>query len=149
MSESANSINNLSEQPIPRVKNPELLARLVIRENKAFNESALLAGYSPSIAARGLKALCAYSSSVSEAIRRETESLISLDKLKPLAVKRLYEEIVNPKSSLGMKAIELAGRFKETDWFVRSADVQIGVFAALGEAGPTIDAVASVIPPED
>jgi hypothetical protein len=135
-----------SEPNLQRVKNPELLAKLVIAEGKPFYSSALAAGYSPGVAARGLKALCAYSSSASEAIRRESERLISLDRLKPLAVQRLHAEIVNPKSSLGIKAIELAGRFKETDWFVRQTDVQIGVFAALGEAGPAIDSVAAVIP---
>lgn len=35
-----------------------------------------------------------------------------------------------------MKAIELAGRFKETDWWVRNADVQIGIFGSLAEAAP-------------
>lgn len=59
--------------------------------------------------------------------------ILSLDKLKPLAIKRLHSEIVNDKSPHGMKAIELAGRFKEADWFVRNADASVGVFVALGE----------------
>jgi hypothetical protein len=109
-----------------------MLARLVIREGKSFKESAVRAGYAASVAARGLKALCEDSKPVAEAIRRETEScFVGLDKLKPLAVRRLHDEIANPKSAGGLKAIEIAGRFKETDWFVRNADVQIGVFAAL------------------
>ncbi len=146
MDESANTTNSLSERTGPDYG---LLARMVIREGKSFKDSALAAGYSLSVACRGLKALVTDSKPVADAIRRETESFITLDKLKPLAIQRLHAEIVNSKSSLGMKAIELAGRFKETDWFVRQTDVQIGVFAALGEAGPVIDTVAGVIPPED
>jgi hypothetical protein len=144
MSEQDLQVKPISEQVKPDYA---LLARMVMREGKSFTESAIAAGYSQSVAARGLKALAADSKPVAEAIRRETEAFnISLDKLKPLAINRLHSEIVNPKSSLGMKAIELAGRFKETDWFVRNMDVNIGVFSALGEAGPAIDAVASVIP---
>lgn len=124
---------------------------MVIREGKPFNVSALACGYSQSTADKGLGRLASVSSAVSAAVRRETaHASASLDGLKPLAIQRLHAEIVNPKSSLGIKAIEVAGRFKETDWFVRNTDVQIGVFAALGEAGPAIDAVASVIPePEE
>lgn len=134
-----------SEQVTP---NYGLLAKMVIREGKSFKDSAIAAGYSASVACRGLKALVADSKPVADAIRRETESFITLDRLKPLAVRRLHDEIVNPKSSLGIKAIEVAGRFKETDWFVRNAEVNIGVFTALGEAGPAIDAVATEIPEE-
>ena len=73
---------------------------------------------------------------LTEAIRRETEAITiaRLTDLKPLAVKRLQDEIANPKSVAGMKAIELAGRFKENDWFVRNADVQVGVMAVLGDS---------------
>lgn len=138
-------------QNVPEAKTPDygLLAKMVITEGKTFKEGALAAGYSVSVAARGLKALMDDSKPVAEAVRRESERLMTLDKLKPLAVARLYSEITNPKSSQGIKAIELAGRFKETDWFVRNTDINIGVFTALGEAGPAIDAVANVIPSEE
>jgi len=138
-----------AERNLPLVKDPQTLAKMVIREGKPFKESALACGYTESIAIRGLKALMVYSKPVAEAVRKETEGMISLDRLKPLAVKRLHDEIVNPKSSLGMKAIELAGRFKENDWFVRNAEMSIGVFAQLGEAGTVIDASAGVIPSEE
>lgn len=121
----------------PPAKNPALLARLVIREGKLFAPSAIEAGYAESTAKRGLKALMEDSSAVNEAVRRETEALyVSLDKLKPLAVKRLYQEIIDPRSPNGMKAIEIAGKFKETDWFVRNAEMNLGVFLNLGEQTP-------------
>ncbi len=116
---------------------PATLARMVLREGKTFKDSALGAGYSLSVANAGLKVLLATSKRVSDAFRIESEKVsISLDKLKPLAVNRLYQEIINPDSSNGMKAIELAGRFKETDWFVRNAEVTLGVFLGLGEQSP-------------
>lgn len=123
--------------------------RSIVRDGKPFKESALAVGYSPSVAASGLKRLLRDSIPAAEAYNREINRFADLASLKPMAVRRLYAEIIDMSSSLGMKAIELAGRFKETDWFVRNSEVQIGVFAALGEAGPAIDAVASVIPPED
>ena len=131
----------ISERKLPDY---DLLAKLVVIEGKPFKSSALAAGYSMSVAASGLKRLVETSGPVAEAIRRASDSLyVGLDKLKPLAVKRLYEEIINPKSANGMKAIELAGRFKETDWFVRNAEVSLGVFMALGENPP--DAASAAI----
>lgn len=116
------------------------LARMIVREGKSFRTSAVKCGYAVSTAARGAKALAADSKPFADAYKRETELVlkeaerdISLAGLKPLAVARLHAEITNSKSSLGIKAIELAGRFKETDWFVRNTEVQIGVFAGLGE----------------
>jgi hypothetical protein len=43
-----------------------------------------------------------------------------------------------------MKAIELAGRFKENDWFVRNADVQVGVMAVLGDSQAALSAKDSI-----
>jgi hypothetical protein len=123
---------------------------MVIKEGKPFKMSAIAAGYSQATACKGLGPLVRDSSAVATAVNRETAALmVGLDKLKPLAINRLHAEIVNMKSSQCIKAIELAGRFKETDWFVRNTDINIGVFTALGEAGPAIDAVANVIPSEE
>lgn len=123
-------ISAVSERPR---YDQELLAHMLIQEGKPFRTSALAAGYSQTVAARGLKAFIAESPKFADVMRRKSEGLITLDRLKPLAVQRLHAEITNPKSSLGIKAIEIAGRFKETDWFVRNAEVNIGVFAGLAE----------------
>lgn len=120
--------------PVPRVIDYALLAKMVVREGKTFYSSALHVGYAESVAARGLKRLISESTPVSEAFKAEWEHLnVGLDKLKPLAVQRLYREIIDNDSPYGMKAIELAGRFKETDWFVRNQDMQLGVFVNLAE----------------
>ena len=123
------------------VDRAETLARLVIREGKQFKASALEAGYSRAVAVQGLKSLMAQSAVVTTAIRAEWDKInIGLEKLNPFAVRRLYSEIVDPNSANGMRAIELAGRFKETDWFVRNADVNLGVFLNMAEqATPTDD----------
>jgi hypothetical protein len=118
------------------VKNPELLARLCIRDGKPFKQSALQSGYSHSVACRGLKALCSESAPVAEAVNRESEKqLVTLDRLKPLAVNRLYREIIDGVN--GMRAIEIAGRLKECDWFVRGNDQHFGVFLSIGESAPS------------
>lgn len=123
-------------------KDPALLARLVIKEGKPFYASALQAGYADATARRGAAFLENCSTVVREAFKREREALaVSLDKLKPLAIVRLHSEITNPKSPFGLKAIEIAGRFKETDWFVRNADVQIGIFNSLAEESPAEKAI--------
>jgi hypothetical protein len=57
--------------------------------------------------------------------------------LKAHVIRRLEASILNLKSADGMKACELAGRFKETDWWVKSsADVQIGILAGLSVESP-------------
>jgi hypothetical protein len=59
---------------------------------------------------------------------------IAIDRLKPLALTRLYSEITDPTSNNAMRAIEIAGRFKETDWFVRHSETNVGIFATLIES---------------
>ena len=134
-----------TNSPSSKVYDHDLLARLVIREGRKFKEAAVLAGYAPTVAQNGLKALCAQSSLVSQAIDRETNAcILGFEKHKPLAVRRLLAEITDLKRPAGIKAIEVLGRFKEADWFVRNVDVQIGIFNALGEpSDPASDALSS------
>jgi hypothetical protein len=137
----------MSESAEPKIESPtpcspaiqkdaKLLARLVVLEGKPFKSSAIAAGYAAATAHKGQKWLCGVSADVSTAFAAETSALTTrrLTELKPLAVKRLQAEIADPKSVAGMKAIELAGRFKENDWFVKSGDVQVGVMAVLGDS---------------
>lgn len=115
-------------------KDYALLARMIVCEGKTFKDSALAAGFSDAVARTSLRLLMSQSSLVSSAIRAEWDRVnASVEQLKPMAITRLYREIADPESSAGMKAIELAGRFKETDWFVRSSETNIGVFTAIIE----------------
>lgn len=82
----------------------------------------------------------ASSESLSDAIRHEEKRInVNMDRLKPLAINRLYHEILNVQSSNGMKAIELAGRFKETDWFVRNTETTLGILINMHETVPVSD----------
>ena len=137
MSESAEAKILPQSTDLPVIqKDPKLLARLVVREGKPFKSSVLLAGYAATTGHKGAKWLCGVSEDVATAFAAETAALTTqrLIGLKPLAVKRLQAEISDPKSVAGMKAIELAGRFKENDWFVKSGDIQLGVMTVLGDA---------------
>lgn len=133
--------------PQSKVIDHALIARLMIREGKPWKESALAGGYAESVATRGIRAVMASSQSLSDAIRAEEKRIdVSMDRLKPLAINRLYHEILSPTSNNGMKAIELAGRFKETDWFVRQSETNLGILINMHESVPapepqTIDVV--------
>ena len=118
--------------------NPETVARLVVREGKSFYYSALAGGYAETIARRGLKAWLLDSKRCNEAFRRETDKVSAkLDTLKPHAVNRLFYEITDfENGSNGLRAIEIAGKFKETDWFVRSSELNLGMFVSLTDESP-------------
>lgn len=119
---------------LPKTIDHALCARLVIREGKSFRESALQAGYSEAQADKGLRAVMSGSTLLTDAVNLEYRKLtVSIDQLKPLAVTRLYREIADPESSNGIKAIEVAGRFKETDWFVRNSETNLGIFTQIIE----------------
>jgi len=112
-----------------------LLARLVIREGKSFRASAIQAGYSRAVASKGLKAAMSVSTVLADAIRAEWDRVsISIDRLKPLALARLYREIADPESSYGVKAVEVAGKLKEADWFIRTGETNLGIFQAIIES---------------
>lgn len=79
---------------------------------------------------------------VADAIPRESAALeTNLTILKPLAFQRLCKEIADNESSHAMRAIEIAGRFRECDWFVRNSENNLGVFVAIAENVPS-DALA-------
>src|SRR6266851_1632098 len=136
----ANALALQDDVQVRKTPNYALLARMMIREGKTFRDSAIAAGYSESVAGRGLRALMADSEPLAEAIRREEKNIsVNMDRLKPLAINRLYHEILNPASNNGMKAIELAGKFKETDWFVRQSETNLGILINMGDAIPVPD----------
>jgi|ERR1700747_1076244 len=142
MSEEKNAIQgaqrdaaqNLDVQPQKTIDHA-LIARLVIREGKPWKESALAGGYSDSVASRGMRAVMNESSSLTDAFKLEEKRIdTNMARLKPLAINRLYQEIINANSSNGIKAIEVAGKFKETDWFVRQSETQIGLLIELADS---------------
>jgi hypothetical protein len=115
-------------------KDPNQLARLVLRHNIPFSSAAVQSGYSKSLALKGQAFAVANSRAISAAFCIESAAIlqdINPSTLKPLAFRRLHKEIADPDSPHGIKAIELAGRFKETDWFVKNADTNVGILLDL------------------
>jgi len=77
---------------------------------------------------------------MTEAVKRESESFpIKVDSLRPMALKRLYFELLDPMSSNGMKAVELTGRLKELDMFVRNSETNIGILIGMHDTPSTPD----------
>jgi len=48
-----------------------------------------------------------------------------------IAKNRLTKAVLEGKSSNVAREIELLGRFKENDWWVKPSEVQLGIFAYL------------------
>jgi hypothetical protein len=124
----------------PKIIDHAKIARMHILQGKPFLECAMAGGYTEASARKGIRYLMSESLPLSDAIRRCWESsAIDVTRLKPVAVSRLYREIAAPDSPNAMKAIELAGRFRETDWFVRSAEVQMGILVNISENIPATE----------
>jgi len=106
-------------------------ARL-LREGKSWRQACLLAGYSVSAANRGPKSYFAGSPGVQrEFMRLVEDEPYSPDVTRKIAKNRLTKAVVEGRTSNVAREIELLGRFKEHDWFVRASDTQIGIFAQL------------------
>lgn len=108
-------------------------ADLYFAEGKSFRAAMLESGYSPSIAAQGPKYNLRRNVSLRRAFEAASHNHLRPEQLKMLAVHRLASEIANPKRTDGVKPIEVLGKMKDFDWFVRNADLQIGIFASLAE----------------
>src|SRR5258707_2847677 len=106
-------------------------AHLYYAEGKSFQEAMLGAGYSKTVAKQGPKFMLGHSVGLRAAFERASRQHLRPEQLKTLAIHRLAQEIANPKRTDGVKPIEVLGKMKEFDWFVRSSDVQIGIFASL------------------
>jgi hypothetical protein len=69
-------------------------------------------------------------------VRREFACLageepFSPDVTRKIAKNRLTKAVLEGKPSNVAREIELLGRLKEHDWWVRASDVQVGIFAHL------------------
>ena len=111
-------------------------AELYFAEGKSFQAAMLESGYSPSIAAQGPKYNLRRNVSLRLAFERASHANLRPEQLKMLAIHRLASEIANPKRTDGVKPIEVLGKMKEFDWFMRNSDVQVGIFASLAEDPP-------------
>lgn len=121
------------------------VAREVIKEGKGFMDSALRAGYSRHTAARGGKSLIRQSPGWNQAfIRAAQEIKLDGQMLKNIITYRLVSDVTLGKDSGVTRQAELIGRLKEVDAFVRSTDIQIGVFASLADNDKLVSSVESL-----
>lgn len=126
------------------------LAKGYIGEGKSFKQAALEAGYRPSIGKLGPSAFRRDCPGVDAAfIEAAKAQTWSSEELRSLARARLVSDISRGKSSGTERAIEVLGKFKDLDWFVRNADVQVGIFAGLIDDDSSKTLEATAIPAKD
>jgi hypothetical protein len=63
--------------------------------------------------------------------RLAEEEPFSPDVTRKIAKNRLTKAVLEGKPSNVAREIELLGRLREHDWWVRASDVQVGIFAQL------------------
>jgi len=106
-------------------------ARL-LRDGHSWRSACILSGYSLSAANRGPKGYFEGSPGVRrEFARLLEEEAYSPDQTRKIAKNRLTNSVVEGKPSNVAREIELLGRFKEHDWWVKPSEVQLGIFAYL------------------
>lgn len=121
------------------------LAEGVILEGKSFRQSALDVGYSESTANKGAAVYTKGRPGLQSAfITVANEAMLDTETVKNVAKYRLFDDVVKAKDSGVTRQIELLGRMKEHDWFVRNTDVQIGVFASLADNEKLVSSVESL-----
>jgi len=104
----------------------------LLKEGKSWRQACLLAGYSVSAANRGPKSYFAGSPGVQrEFMRLVEDEPYSPDVTRKIAKNRLTKAVLEGKPTNVAREIELLGRLREHDWWVRASDVQVGIFAQL------------------
>lgn len=108
-------------------------ARL-IRDGMSWRQACIKSGYSLATANRGPRGYMENKPGVRRDFARAAEEAsYSPEFVKKAVTHRLMTAIIEGRSSDVAREAELLGRFKEHDWFVRNADLQIGIFASLAE----------------
>lgn len=106
-------------------------AHLYFAEGKSFQEAMLRAGYAETVAKQGPKFMLRHSVGLRAAFERASKQHLRPEQLKTIAIHRLAQEIANPKRTDGVKPIEVLGKMKEYDWFVRHNETNLGILLDL------------------
>jgi len=126
------------------------LAHGYLHEGKSFRKAAAEAGYSPKTGALGPTRLRRTCPGINIAFIEAAKTQVwSPEDLKAMSQSRLVSDISSGKSSGVAREIETLGKFKDTDWFVRNTDVQIGVFASLADdskVASSVEDLTAVLP---
>ena len=126
-------------------------ARLV-RDGMSWRAACLQAGYSLSVANKGPRGYSGADGHNRPGIlkdfeRAAEEAVWKPEYLKKIVTHRLATAVIEGKPSNVAREVELIGRMKDVDLFVRNGDIQVGIFGVLAtpEAGQALDAVAKTI----
>jgi hypothetical protein len=124
------------------------LAKGYIRDGKSFMQAGLDAGYSRSFLKNGPAACSRQSRGIREAISAESQAeRFDAELARELNRSRLLAAVKTGVPCKVVKEIELLGRDKAVDQWVRTGDMQVGIFNTLmtPEAGNILEA----LPPEE
>jgi len=127
------SMANLTGKRAPS-KRQIAVAQDVILQGKSFRQASLDAGYAETVANQGPSTALKNHPLLAHAfVLASKQADLNVETVKQVAKYRLFDDVVKAKDSGVTRQIELLGRMKEHDWFVRNTDVQIGVFASLAD----------------
>jgi len=122
-------------------------ARL-IREGMSWRAACLEAGYSLSVANKGPRGYAHGGRNemrtrrpgiLKDFERAAEETVWKPETLKKIVIHRLATSVVEGRSSDVVREAELLGKLKEHDWFIRSGETNVGIFATLIETPPETD----------
>jgi hypothetical protein len=110
-----------------------------LRDGLSWRQACLRSGYGLSAANRGPKAYFRGNPGVQrEFVRLAEDEAYSPELAHKIAKNRLIKSVLEGKSSNVAREIELLGKLKEHDWFVRNSDASVGVFVGLMESAPNM-----------
>jgi hypothetical protein len=131
-----NTMENAPKNESRRMKR----ARLV-RDGLSWRAACLQSGYSLATANRGPRGYMENRPGVARDFERAAdEAAYKPDFIKKIVTHRLMSSVIDGKPPNVAREAELLGKMRDVDLFVRNADVQLGIFAALIEP-PPLDAL--------
>jgi hypothetical protein len=143
-----NAKNGLMDTNKPVDERAAKLAKGYIREGKSFIQAGIEAGYSPKFMRLGPAAVTRKSGVIKAALAAESQSeRFDAELARELNRARLLDAVKTGIPCKVVKEIELLGRDKAVDQWVRTGDMQVGIFNTLmtPEAGNILEA----LPPEE
>ena len=133
----------------PSAKQIKVAADVVLG-GKPFRQAMLDEGYTEHSANRGPRNYMSDHPNMREAFTMAAlQADMNAETVKQVSKYRLFDDVVKAKDSGVTRQIELLGRMKEHDWFVRNTDVQIGVFASLADdskVASSVEDLTAVLP---
>jgi len=134
--ETVRALDENSGHDRPISEKHRLLAHLMLKDGKPFRTAALEAGYSQNTADAGPADMIERCPGFAQALKEESKQIPASQDAQALAVNTLITDLRNGKSRGLERTIEVLGKFKVYDWFVRNSDMQLGVFLGLTEQNP-------------